>query len=151
MAVIAGDLDNKQRFSHVARCGVDDFGVAQLHCDIDPVVPAFEARKRQAIAAGQASPLESVAAFLIALSSQNRGEGRNPRLIAESVCRVVAALPVSFDAEVLEGNLVRLEGLGFIACDPNGAIHLHSLDRLKWLADGCCGEPPSASPSWPEA
>lgn len=116
--------------------------------EVDPVAQAFEVRKRKMIATGRASPLESVAAFLISISNENWREGRNPRLITEPVHRAAAALPVNFDENALECNLARLEGLGLIARVSNATINLQSLSGLELVADGILVDPLSALPDF---
>ena len=104
----------------------------------DPAAQAFEARKKQAIASGQASPLKAVAAFLTLVSIEHKREGRAPDLICEFFQCVAATLPQNIDAKALEKNLKRLERLGVILRKPDGSIRVQSAHLLARIADSAC-------------
>jgi hypothetical protein len=65
---------------------------------VDPANDAFEARRRAIVCAGNRAPLERVAAFLVAISKNNRHQGRDPNAISDTLtCRFADLLgfPIS--------------------------------------------------------
>lgn len=112
-------------------------GCRQTH-EFDPAAQGFEARKKHAIASGQASPLKAVAAFLTLISMENKREGRAPDLIFESFQCVAAISPLNIDTKTLEQNLKRLERLGVILREPDGIIRVQSAHLLARIADSAC-------------
>jgi CRP/FNR family transcriptional regulator len=100
----------------------------------DPANEAFEARRRAIVCAGNRAPLERVAAFLVAVSRNNRHEGRDPNAIPDSLtCGFVADL-LGFPIATLASLLKILEERGLVAPDAQAALLLRDLHGLEKLA-----------------
>jgi len=100
----------------------------------DPGNEAFEARRRALVCAGSRAPLERVAAFLVAISTNNRHEGREPSAIPDSLtCGFVAEL-LGFPIATLASLLKILEGRGLVAPGPRSGLRLKDLPALEKLA-----------------
>ena len=100
----------------------------------DPANEAFEAHRRAIVCAGNRVPLERVAAFLVAISKNNRHEGRHPNAIPDSLtCGFVADL-LGFPIATLVRLLKVIEERGFIAPDSHAGLLLKDLPALERLA-----------------
>jgi CRP/FNR family transcriptional regulator, anaerobic regulatory protein len=100
----------------------------------DPANEAFEAHRRAIVCAGNHAPLERVAAFLVAISKNNRHEGRHPNAIPDSLtCGFVADL-LGFPIATLGSLLKILEERGLVAPDAQAGLLLKDLPGLETLA-----------------
>jgi CRP/FNR family transcriptional regulator len=96
----------------------------------------FECGKALADDRGRASPLESVAALLVAVSRRNAHEGGNPNIIRDSFeCGTVASL-LALDLGSLAGALCELHDLGLIEHGPASDLHLLNVEAIECIADG---------------
>lgn len=99
----------------------------------DPTDEAFEARRGAILCAGNRSPLERVAALLIAISRNNSHEGRDPAAIPETLtCGFVADL-LGFPIATLASLLKLLEERGLVTPDEHSGLRLTNLPRLEKL------------------
>jgi CRP/FNR family transcriptional regulator len=102
----------------------------------------FHALRAERVAASRGDPLRRLAAFLLAISELNRHEGRDARLITDSLrCRSVATC-LDIDLAALAEALLTLQRLGLIANSPPSALRLTDLEGLQALAAAA----PAAAP-----
>lgn len=96
----------------------------------------FEYRKVSAHGRGRSAPVESVAAFLAAVSRQNAHEGRDPTIVSDSLkCGTVTSL-LDMDIGTLERALLKLQGMGLVEQSPAAGLHLKDIQALERIADG---------------
>jgi CRP/FNR family transcriptional regulator len=88
------------------------------------------------VKSGQENPIERVAAFLVALSRNNKSEGRDPSLISDSIHCGVVATYLSLSVDALGKFLVELEKRGLIELHSPRGLRLKDLIALEHLADG---------------
>jgi CRP/FNR family transcriptional regulator, anaerobic regulatory protein len=94
----------------------------------------FEYRRNQLVTAERSLPTR-VAALLVALSRQNRLEGRDPCVVGDELeCGAVAAW-LGIDVQALANALVELEQSGLIEQAPPAGVRLSDLARLERLVD----------------
>jgi CRP/FNR family transcriptional regulator len=99
----------------------------------------FAFRRDQVSNAGRAGPLMQLAAFLVAVSRQNEDEGRDPKIIDDTLeCAVVAGY-LGISVECLESVLVELEELGLVQSAPHHGLRITDMERLQALADENAG------------
>jgi CRP/FNR family transcriptional regulator len=102
----------------------------------------FEYRRDQLVNA-ECSLADRIAALLVALSRQNRLEGRDPRVVGDELaCGAVAAW-LGIDVHALANALVELEQAGLIERSPPNGVRLSDLARLERLVDELPRPPPS--------
>lgn len=100
----------------------------------DAVEREFAFRRNQVSNAGRAAPLVQLAAFLVAVSRQNEDEGRDPKIIDDTLeCAVVAGY-LGISVECLESVLVELEELGLVQSAPHHGLRITDMERLEALA-----------------
>ena len=93
--------------------------------------------RRDALAKeGRERPAMRVAAFLLALSSRNRQEGRDPALVDDALDSAVIAQYLGLSVDLLALALVKLELQGIIVRDPRAGLRLTDFAALDSLATG---------------
>ena len=96
----------------------------------------FEYGKLLANDRGQSTPVERVAAFLMAISRQNAHEGRNPTIVSDTLkCGIVASL-LDLDIETLASALLKLQDIGLVEQYPGAGLRLKEIEALERMADG---------------
>ena len=86
---------------------------------------------------GRSTPIECVAAFLIALSRQNAHEGRDPSIVSDSSqCVSATSLLLDMDSGLFEEALLRLQSMGVVELGAEGRLHLKNIPELEGVADG---------------
>src|SRR5262245_53612493 len=113
-----------------------DSDVRLKQLQADAIEREFEGRKALLTAHGHSTPLECVAAFLVAVSRQNVHEGRDPTIVSDSLESGTAASLLNLDIDTLARCLVELEYMALIEPGPDGSIRLRSIDLLELVADG---------------
>jgi CRP/FNR family transcriptional regulator, anaerobic regulatory protein len=102
----------------------------------DAINRDFEFGKALANDRGRSAPIESVAAFLVAVSRQNAHEGRDPTVVSDSLkCGIVTNL-LDMDISTLSRALLKLQGLGLVEQHPAAGLHLKDIVALERIADG---------------
>jgi CRP/FNR family transcriptional regulator len=96
----------------------------------------FKYRRDALAKASSERPTMRVAAFLIALSSRNRLEGRDPAIVDDALNSAVTAQYLGLSVDLLALALVQLELQGIIIRDPHSGLRLTNLAALNSLADG---------------
>ena len=107
-----------------ARAGLEDDGNA-----------AFLSRRRSLARSGSRNPIERVAAFLVAISQNNRYEGRDPHTIPDSLTSGFVADLLGIDVPVLADLLITLERKGLVAANRSAGLTLTNFPGLEKLAD----------------
>ncbi len=96
---------------------------------------AFALRRRAIVRPGSRTPIERVAAFLVAISQNNEYEGRDAHTIPDSLtCGFVAQL-LDIEVPLLADLLVSLERQGLVSSSPSVGLELTNLAGLEELAD----------------
>ena len=115
--------------------------------DVAALDPAVRARLTAAIErelaivrnacveAGRNRPIERLASFLVAVSSNNGYEGRDRRLIGDDLQCSMVTEALGLDIDELSRQLATLARLGLVEPSPHG-LRLTDLDALEQLADG---------------
>jgi CRP/FNR family transcriptional regulator, anaerobic regulatory protein len=102
----------------------------------DAIAKDFESGKMLANDRGLSAPIERVAAFLIAVSRLNANEGRDPRIVSDSLkCGTVTTL-LDIDMHRLGRALVRLQAIGAVEQYSEGRLYLRDLESLEHIASG---------------
>jgi CRP-like cAMP-binding protein len=97
----------------------------------------FEQGKLLARDRGTSSPIECVAAFLVALSRQNAHEGRDASLVYDSgECVSAASLLLDMEAVAFDRAVLGLRKMGLIEPRPEGLLRLKNISALERIADG---------------
>ena len=96
--------------------------------------PAFEARRGLAAHRGR-SPLQRVAALLVAISHNNGYEGRDPRAIPDSLTSGFVADLLGLRLSILTSALAELRDQGLIVAAPQSGLRLVDLTGLETLAE----------------
>lgn len=109
-------------------------GPAAQPCADEDAEPDFEARRSLATRAGRA-PLQRVAAFLVAISHNNSYEGRDPRVIPDSLASGFVADLLGLGLTSLAATLVELKARGLIVAAPQSGLRLMDLAGLESLAE----------------
>lgn len=92
--------------------------------------------RRDELTSTAREPLQRVAALLVALSSQNGQEGRDPSIVGDALdCRAVAEW-IGMDVAVLGQALIRLQKLGLIEARHPHGLRLLDIAALTALRDG---------------
>ena len=100
----------------------------------DALQREFEYRRDQLVNA-ECSLVNRVAALLVALSRQNRLEGRDPSVVGHELACGAVATWLGLDVHALANALVELEQSGLIERAPPGGVRLSDLARLERLVD----------------
>jgi CRP-like cAMP-binding protein len=96
----------------------------------------FDKRKAMIVDGWSSTPIECVAAFLVAVSSHNAQEGRDPHIVPDTCeCGAVANL-LGLDMETLAQALLSLKSIGLVHEGPGGELRLLHLNALERTADG---------------
>ena len=91
--------------------------------------------RRQEVLSGDRKPVSRVAALLLVLSRRNTEEGRDPRVIGDTLDCGTAAGYLGLDLETLGRTLVELEKAGAVERCPPHSLRLTDQTRLASLAD----------------
>jgi hypothetical protein len=95
----------------------------------------FELRRNAVLRAGRPKPLERLAALLVAISQNNRYEGRDPSAIPDSLtCGFVAGL-LGLSITSLGDFLIELQELRLVEASPSSGLRLKDLAGLERLAE----------------
>ena len=94
----------------------------------------FEFVKRS-IEPARRTPTEAVAAYLVAISSLNAREGRDPRIVDADVNSGIVADLLHMDIYTLQKALIELKRYNLIGVDDDGAIRLNEPLLLAALTD----------------
>src|SRR5262249_16697905 len=86
------------------------------------------------VKSGRENPVERVAAFLVALSRNNKDEGRDPSIITDSMQCGVVATYLSMSVDALAKLLAELQSLGLIEPPSPRGLRLKDLNALEHLA-----------------
>ena len=101
-----------------------------------PVEVEDEVTARQAVdIATSDKPLARVAGLLVSISRNNSYEGRDPRLLPDTLTSGFVADLLGIDIGSLAALLVDLRRRGLIDGDPSSALLLKDLSGLEMLAD----------------
>jgi hypothetical protein len=102
----------------------------------DAIEREFEHRKILLNGRNHSTPVECLAAFLLAVSRQNAHDGSDPTIISDSLeCGVVAAL-LDIDIDILSHALLELKHMGLVEDLPDGRVCLRALTELECLSEG---------------
>ena len=85
---------------------------------------------------GPLTPVECVAAFLIAISRQNSNEGRDPAIVSDSIKCDFVTSSLGIDINTLGQALVELERMDLVEQDPSTGLRLTDINALERIADG---------------
>jgi CRP/FNR family transcriptional regulator, anaerobic regulatory protein len=96
----------------------------------------FAFRRDSLVKASRERPVMRLAAFLIALSSRNREEGRDPTVIDDALDCTVIAQYLSMSVDLLALALVQLEMRGLVQPAPHRGLRLNDLVALEAIANG---------------
>lgn len=103
----------------------------------DAIARDFKYGKLLACDRGRSTPIECVAAFLVALSRQNAEEGRDPSLVSNSrECVNMTSLLLDMDVKAFERAFLRLRWMGLIEPCPEGLVRLKNIRALEGVAHG---------------
>ena len=102
---------------------------------MDEVDDALTARRRFLEIAATDKPLSRVAALLVSISRNNGYEGRDPRVMPDTLTSGFVADLLGLDIASLAALLVDLRRRGLIDSDPSSALRLKDLAALEALAD----------------
>jgi hypothetical protein len=95
----------------------------------------FELRRNAVLRAARPKPLERLAALLVAISQNNRYEGRDPSAIPDSLtCGFVAGL-LGLSITSLGDFLIELQELRLVEASPSSGLRLKDLAGLERLAE----------------
>ena len=96
---------------------------------------ALTARRRSLEIAATDKPLARVAALLVSISRNNGYEGRDPRVMPDTLTSGFVADLLGIDIASLSALLVDLRRRGLIDSEPSSALRLKDLAGLETLAD----------------
>jgi Crp-like helix-turn-helix domain len=96
----------------------------------------FELRRRFALRSGESKSQERVAALLLSISANNGYEGRDPRIIPDTLTSGFVGDLLALDIPQLEDVLVDLERQGLVAATPTSGLVITDFEGLQSLADG---------------
>jgi CRP/FNR family transcriptional regulator, anaerobic regulatory protein len=100
------------------------------------VEDALTARRRALEKSTSDKPLSRVAALLVSISRNNGYEGRDPRVMPDTLTSGFVADLLGLDIGSLAAMLVDLRRRGLIDSDASSALHLKDIAKLESLADG---------------
>jgi len=95
----------------------------------------FVFRRESLVKAGREQPVMRLAAFLIAVSSRNREEGRDATLIDDALNCAVIAQYLNISVDLLALALVQLEMQGLVQPAPRRGLRLNNLAALEVIAN----------------
>src|SRR5690606_31943989 len=113
----------------ISRERAEAFGI------VDEAQEEFLARRDAIVEAADERPLSRVAALLLAISRNNAYEGRDPRIIPDSLTSGFVADLLDLDIDALQELLVDLRLRGFVAVADKGGLRLADIDGLELLAE----------------
>ena len=93
------------------------------------------ARRRSIEIAASDKPLSRVAALLVSISRNNGYEGRDPRVMPDTLTSGFVADLLGLEIGSLAALLVDLRRRGLIDSDPSSTLLLKDLAGLEMLAD----------------
>jgi CRP-like cAMP-binding protein len=96
----------------------------------------FEYRKEAIRNRGPLTPVECVAAFLIAISRQNSYEGQDPAIIPDTIKCDFVTSSLGINIKTLGRALVELERMDLIKQDPSTGLRIQDLEALERIANG---------------
>jgi hypothetical protein len=96
----------------------------------------FQRRKALAYARGRSSPPIRLAAFLVTLSRNNAREGRDPKIIPDTLnCGAVAEM-LGLEVSALATALLELANKHLIELVPEASLRISDMQGLERFADG---------------
>jgi CRP/FNR family transcriptional regulator len=101
----------------------------------------FTFRRDSLVRAGRERPVMRLAAFLLAVSSRNREEGRDPTIVDDALDCAVIAQYLGLSVDLLALALVQLEMQGLVQTAPRRGLRLNDLAALEAIADGANSGP----------
>ena len=101
---------------------------------IEAMQREFESRRDDALGTPR-QPVSQIAAFLVAVSNQNRNEGRDPLVVSDSLECGTAASYLGIDFDTFARSLAELGSLGMIEPSPSEGLRLLDLDGLRAMVD----------------
>jgi hypothetical protein len=96
----------------------------------------FEYGKFVARSRGRANPVECVATFLIALSTQNAYEGRDQHLIYDALESSAVTGLLGIDQSTLGCTLAELEAMNLVERCPAARLRIKNIEALRRVAQG---------------
>jgi CRP-like cAMP-binding protein len=96
----------------------------------------FEYGKELARNRGKANPVECVATFLIALSTQNGYEGRDQQVITDSLDGTVVTGLLGIDENTLGCTLAELQAMNLVERYPPASLRIKNIEALRRVANG---------------
>jgi hypothetical protein len=96
----------------------------------------FEYGKLVARSRGRANPVECVATFLIALSTQNAYEGRDQHLIYDALDSSAVTGLLGIDQNTLGCTLGELEAMNLVERCPAASLRIKNIEALRRVAQG---------------
>lgn len=113
--------------------GLAEESLAVRNRQADATERELDYRRRMLVASTAGQPKLRVAAFLVAVSRLNGIEGRDPKVITESLRSGDVAEFLGLSLDTLAEALAELKALGHVSVGPCGRLHLTDpleLDRL---------------------
>ena len=95
----------------------------------------FAIRRDALVRVGRGRPLVRVAAFLVAVSRRNRGEGSDPNTVNDALDCTVIADYLDLSLDPLSSALVQLEMRGLVKPGPDHTLSLIDVEGLEALAN----------------
>jgi hypothetical protein len=96
---------------------------------------AFSARREALAKAAADKPLTRIAALLLSISRNNGYEGRDPKIMPDTLTSGFVADLLGLDIGSLELLLVDLRRRGLVESDASSTLRLRDLSALESLAD----------------
>ena len=109
----------------------------------------FEYGKQLARNRGKANPVECVATFLIALSTQNTYEGRDQQVITDSLDGTVVTGLLGIDKNTLGCTLAELEAMDLVERYPPESLRIKNIEALRRVANGTGAAAPNRAATAP--
>lgn len=96
----------------------------------------FVFRRDSLVKMGRERPVVRLSAFLMAVSSRNREEGRDATLVDDALDCAVIAQYLGLSVDLLALALVQLEMQGLVHTAPHRGLRLNDLAALEAIANG---------------
>ncbi len=100
----------------------------------DATEKEFEALK-QSLAPSHITPVQAVSRFLIAVSSLNAREGRNPHVVCDDLSSQIVADLLQLDISDLQAVLVELQSYSLVEQTATSGLRLNDLALLARFAE----------------
>jgi hypothetical protein len=101
----------------------------------DDADAAINSHRRSVASFASRSPLQRLAALLVAISDNNQYEGRDPQVVPDTLRSSFVAELLGIEVPALVGLLVALEHQRLVAPVPGAGLRLTDLAGLERLAD----------------